>query len=76
MQASGIVALLVVTFVALHAVIVPTGAAAPKNDRPIIGILTQPSSASMKRFGDNYIAASYVKVSREHTTHTIHNSTR
>jgi hypothetical protein len=32
------------------------------NSRPIIGILTQPSSASMRKFGDNYIAASYVKV--------------
>ena len=31
------------------------------NDRPIIGILTQPSSSSLSQFGDNYIAASYVK---------------
>ena len=31
------------------------------NGRPIIGILTQPSSSTLSQFGNSYIAASYVK---------------
>eukprot|EP01027_Heterolobosea_sp_BB2_P024030 GEZU01036161.1.p2 GENE.GEZU01036161.1~~GEZU01036161.1.p2 ORF type:complete len:323 (+),score=115.49 GEZU01036161.1:34-1002(+) len=31
------------------------------NNRPIIGIMTQPTSGDMAKFGDAYIAASYVK---------------
>jgi len=34
---------------------------ATQNDRPIIGILTQPSDSSLTKYGSNYIAASYVK---------------
>jgi len=32
-----------------------------ENDRPIIGIFTQPSPSVLSRFGNSYIAASYVK---------------
>ncbi len=31
------------------------------NDRPIIGVYTQPSSSEIAQFGEQFIAASYVK---------------
>jgi gamma-glutamyl hydrolase len=31
------------------------------NDRPVVGVLTQPPPSSLASFGDKYIAASYVK---------------
>jgi len=36
--------------------------AATTNLRPIIGILTQPTGSGMSKYGQSYIAASYVKV--------------
>jgi len=38
------------------------GSAQKLNNRPIIGILTQPTSGKLSTFGSSYIAASYVKV--------------
>jgi gamma-glutamyl hydrolase len=37
------------------------GLARAGTDRPIIGILTQPTSGSMAKYGKSYVAASYVK---------------
>lgn len=31
------------------------------NNRPIVGILTQPTSGGLRKYGSSYIAASYVK---------------
>ena len=37
------------------------GARAGSINRPVIGILTQPSSSSLQPYGNSYIASSYVK---------------
>ena len=36
-------------------------ATAQVNDRPIIGVYTQPSDANLQQYGEQFIAASYVK---------------
>jgi len=48
------------------------------NQRPIIGILTQPTGSSMNQFGQSYIAASYVKFMESAGARVVpifHNST-
>jgi len=49
------------------------------NDRPIVGVLTQPTDGNLTEFGDSYIAASYVKYVESAGARVVpifHNSTK